>query len=160
MGVPTRWVTGSNRHASTSARALGLSRSRCRTSSLRSRRCAASACTACSRRDAPGTTLGSSRRGKPCEFGGETATNVKYAEQQWCLAPVKGFSSSTRTPTSMDEVKVRFTMAATMTTEPTLQGRRKWTASTEAVTQGPRASVFAARPAHTSIQLRTAPPTQ
>lgn len=40
----------------------------------------------------------------------------------------------------------------------TWQGRRKWTASTEAVTQGPRANVLAASPAQMSIQLSTVPP--
>lgn len=40
----------------------------------------------------------------------------------------------------------------------TWQGRRKCTASTEAVTQGPRANVLAASPAQMSIQLSTVPP--
>jgi hypothetical protein len=52
-------------------------------------------------------------------------------------------------------LKVRLTMAATITTCPSRQGRIKWTASTEMVTQGPRARVLADRPAHTSIQDRT-----
>lgn len=39
--------------------------------------------------------------------------------QQWCRAPVRTSSSSTRTPTSMELVKVRLTMAAISTTEPT-----------------------------------------
>ncbi len=56
---------------------------------------------------------------------------------------------------SMEEAKVRLTMAAMMATEPRRQGRRKWTESTEAETQGPRATVLAARPAQMSIQLST-----
>jgi hypothetical protein len=50
------------------------------------------------------------------------------------------------------------TIAATIATEPRRAGRRNATASTEAVTTGPRARVLAARPAATSIQERTAPP--
>ena len=55
----------------------------------------------------------------------------------------------------IDEEKVRFTMAAMMTTVPRRQGLRKWTESTLAVTQGPRARDFADIPAQTSIQLST-----
>ena len=47
-----------------------------------------------------------------------------------------------------------------LATEPARAGRRKWTASTDAVTTGPLASVLAARPAATSIQDRTVPPKQ
>lgn len=57
--------------------------------------------------------------------------------------------------TSIDELNVLLTIAAIMTTVPSRQGLRKWTASSVAVTQGPRASVFALRPAHTSTQLNT-----
>jgi hypothetical protein len=71
---------------------------------------------------------------------------------------VRASSSSTRTPTSMEERKVRFTMAASTTTEPTWQGRRKWTASPLAVTHGPCEKVLAASPAQMSIQLSTVPP--
>ena len=56
---------------------------------------------------------------------------------------------------SMEDWKVRLTMAATMTTLPRRQGRRKCTVSTLAVTTGPRATVLAARPAQMSIQLST-----
>ena len=55
----------------------------------------------------------------------------------------------------MDEVKVRLTIAAMMATPPSLHGFRKWTASREAVTTGPFATVLAARPAQMSIQLST-----
>ena len=56
---------------------------------------------------------------------------------------------------SMDELKVRLTVAAMMATEPTRTGRRKCTASTLAVTHGPPATLFAASPAQMSIQLST-----
>jgi hypothetical protein len=52
-------------------------------------------------------------------------------------------------------LKVRLTMAATITTCPSRQGRMKCTASTLMVTHGPRASVLAESPAHTSIQDST-----
>ncbi len=57
--------------------------------------------------------------------------------------------------TSIDEAKVRLTMAATMQTDPRWHGRRKCTESTLAVTQGPPATDFAASPAQMSIQLNT-----
>ncbi len=56
---------------------------------------------------------------------------------------------------SMEELKVRLTVAAMMATEPTRTGRRKCTASTLAVTHGPPATLFAASPAQMSIQLST-----
>lgn len=55
----------------------------------------------------------------------------------------------------MDDLKVRLTMAATMATEPTRTGRRKCTASTDAVTHGLPAMLLAASPAQMSIQLST-----
>mmetsp|Transcript_23703 Transcript_23703/g.70320 ORF Transcript_23703/g.70320 Transcript_23703/m.70320 type:complete len:241 (+) Transcript_23703:141-863(+) len=67
-------------------------------------------------------------------------------------------SASTRTPTSMEELKVRLTIAATMTTIPSRQGFKKCTESTEAVTHGRRASDFADMPAHRSIHFSTCPP--
>lgn len=57
--------------------------------------------------------------------------------------------------TSMEDAKVRLTMAATMATDPRWHGLRKCTESTLAVTQGPPATDFAARPAQMSIQLST-----
>lgn len=57
--------------------------------------------------------------------------------------------------TSMLLLNVRLIIAATITTCPSRQGRMKCTASTLTVTQGPRASVLALRPAHTSIQDST-----
>ena len=64
-------------------------------------------------------------------------------------------SSIIQVLTSMEEAKVRLTMAATMHTEPMWQGLKKWTLSTLAVTQGPPATDFAASPAQMSIQLNT-----
>ena len=58
----------------------------------------------------------------------------------------------------MEDLKVRLTIAAMMATDPFLTGRRKCTLSTLAVTQGPRATVFAASPAQMSIQLSTCTP--
>ena len=55
----------------------------------------------------------------------------------------------------MEVAKVRFTMAAMMATAPRWQGLRKCTASREAVTTGPLATVLAAKPAQMSIQLST-----
>lgn len=60
--------------------------------------------------------------------------------------------------TSMEEEKMRLTMAAIMAVEPSRQGLRNWTLSTLAVTTGPRATVLAARPAAMSIQLSTCSP--
>ena len=86
-----------------------------------------------------------------------TDTKVRYAEQQCTRSPVSMASSSTRTPTSAEDLNTRFTWAAVMVTAPRRAGLKKWTASTDAVTTGPRASVLAASPAATSIQDRTMP---
>lgn len=59
--------------------------------------------------------------------------------------------------TSMEDEKTRFTMAAIMAVDPRRHGRRNCTLSTLAVTTGPRATVFAAKPAAISIQLKTCP---
>ena len=58
-----------------------------------------------------------------------------------CLRPHSLLAGASGTmisgPTSMEEAKVRLTMAAMMATEPSLQGRRKCTLFRLAVTQGP-----------------------
>jgi len=92
-----------------------------------------------------GVGLGSTALKAYFEGEGRQAAVRKHTDPEW---QEKG-------PTSMDDAKVRLTMAATMQTDPEWQGLRKWTLSTLAVTHGPPATDFAANPAQMSIQLNT-----
>lgn len=75
----------------------------------------------------------------------------RRSSTQACIVRAAQQQSST----SIELAKVRLTMAAMMATPPSLQGSKKCTASKEAVTTGPFATVLAARPAQMSIQLST-----
>ena len=88
--------------------------------------------------------------GMTSPHGGEKAKHVSFER---CPPHVSLRAGKARA--SMEDWNVRLTMAATMTTLPRRQGRRKCTVSTLAVTTGPRATVLAARPAQMSIQLST-----
>ena len=176
-----RCVTGSRRGGCSS----GAARAAARFARRASRRAAAAAWAA-AWAGVAGETGGISAAGPSADRPNET--NVRYADTQWDRAPVRMHSSSTRTPTwggegggvarrqrahpwsprpapappptSALDANTRLTVAATTATDPARAGRRKWTASTDAVTTGPRASVLAARPAATSIQDSTVPPKQ
>lgn len=103
----------------------------------------------------------------------ETAVNV-MCRPHAVIRATRGFQLESSWTRQLDQLnllilmqKVRVqdrmgtrTMAAMMTTDPSLHGCRKCTASTVAVTHGPRASVLALMPAHRSIQLSTSPPKQ
>ena len=151
VGMPPRCVTGWSLGGSSSGRSLALCLATSRSALRRSAAAKTSAWAG-----SAGATGGITATGATPAL--PTDTNVRYAEQQCLRSPVASTSSSTRTPTSAEERKTRLTIAATTATEPRRAGRRNATASTEAVTTGPRARVLAASPAATSIQERTAPP--
>mmetsp|Transcript_21559 Transcript_21559/g.51455 ORF Transcript_21559/g.51455 Transcript_21559/m.51455 type:complete len:295 (-) Transcript_21559:170-1054(-) len=87
-------------------------------------------------------------------------TKVRNAWQHSAHSPVRGSSSWTRTCTSIEDENVRLTTASMMTIVFALRGRTKCTASTLAVTHGPRAAILDDSPAQRSIQLITVPARQ
>jgi phage shock protein A len=76
----------------------------------------------------------------------------------WRTTPVRGFSASTRMPTSIEVCQAAFTDALRVTTSPTWMGCRKVMRSAPAVTTRWRAWRTAARPATSSTSFMTTPP--
>ena len=76
----------------------------------------------------------------------------------WRTSPVRGFSASTRTPTSIDVRQAAFTDALNVTSWPTWTGATKAMRSTPAVTTRCRLWRTAARPATSSISFIIVPP--
>ena len=90
----------------------------------------------------------------PPGFGSKSLENASVGVTLAGMVMLQGCRCMGK-PTSIEEAKVRLTIAAMIATAPSRQGLRKCTASNEAVTTGPLATVLAARPAQMSIQLST-----
>ena len=82
----------------------------------------------------------------------------KYALLAWRISPVRGFSASTLTPTSIEVRQAALTIALKVTSSPTWIGTRKSTRSMAAVTTRRRECLIAARPAASSASFITVPP--
>ena len=76
----------------------------------------------------------------------------------WRTSPVRGFSASTRTPTSIELRQAALTVAQNVTTSPTLIGTRNAMRSIAAVTTRRPECLIAARPAASSASFITVPP--
>ena len=76
----------------------------------------------------------------------------------WRWSPVRGFSASTRTPTSIEVRQAAFTFAEQVTSSPTLTGRMNVIRSMAAVTTRLRQWRIAAMPATSSQSFITIPP--
>ena len=76
----------------------------------------------------------------------------------WWWSPVRGFSASTRTPTSIEVRHAAFTLAVQVTSSPTLTGRMNVIRSIAAVTTRLRQCRIAAMPATSSQSFITIPP--
>src|SRR5579864_4620186 len=87
-----------------------------------------------------------------------SATKVKYAEEVCWISPVTRFSTSTRTPTSIDVRNTRFTLERKTMSCPMWMGCRKLMWSTEAVTTEHLEWRTAANAAARSTRCITLPP--
>ena len=85
-------------------------------------------------------------------------TKTRCADDTCTTFPVRRFSASTRTPTSMLERPTWFTEAFAVTRSPTYTGARNESSSTNAVTTRLRAWRVAAAPAQASMSFITSPP--